>query len=54
MHGLMSHSSLNHARRSITVIWMEPWHRRSWENFQNGELFTLSTSQLNTAGDLNA
>jgi hypothetical protein len=38
---LMSHSSLNHAHRSLTVILTEPWHRRSCENFQNGELFTF-------------
>jgi hypothetical protein len=23
----MSHSSLNHTHRSLTVIWTEPWHR---------------------------
>jgi hypothetical protein len=25
----------------LTVILTEPWHRRSCENLQNGELFTF-------------
>jgi hypothetical protein len=29
---LVSHSSLNHTHRSLTVILTEPWHRRSCEN----------------------
>jgi hypothetical protein len=36
-NGLVSHSNVNHAHRSLTVILTEPWHRRSCENsiFQN-------------------
>jgi hypothetical protein len=42
-NGLVSHFSLNHTHRSLTVILEEPWHRRSCENsnFQNGSLFTF-------------
>ena len=31
LHGLVSHSSLNHTRRLLMVILTEPWHRRSCE-----------------------
>jgi hypothetical protein len=36
-NGPVSHSNMNHAHRSLTVILTEPWHWRSCENsiFQN-------------------
>ena len=45
----MSHSSLNHTHRSLTVILTEPWHRRSCKhsNFQNGKLFTFVDITIN-------
>jgi hypothetical protein len=40
-NGLVSHSSVSHTHYLLTFILTEPWHRRSCENFQNGELFTF-------------
>ena len=49
-NGLLSHSSLNHTHRSLTVILTEPWHRHRHScensNFQNGKLFTFVDSTI--------
>ena len=42
-------SSLNHTHRSLTVILIMPWNRRSCEHshFRNGTLFTFVDSTIN-------